>query len=358
MERKCKVISIIGSMLLLCARAGAQDTGRPDQKSASGSRNVAALVDPKTANDPKAAATAAAFLENAYQGASAPESVRMLIAILRGSNMGPGEGWFGPAASRYSWKWLAERSGLAASEGSISQDRFNGPEAWFSRLDRNKDGVITRTDLDWSERNPFMQMSSMANRLFHKMNPQGNGRLTRDELVQFFEKIAQGKDYITFDDFRDALLAGRSAGFQPGDAPSPAVLIRGLFAGEIGSMSEGPRLGETAPNFSLKTVDGKRTIPSATLIGSKPLVLVFGNFTCGPFRSLYPEVDAVYQRYKNDANFLMVYVREAHPTDGWKMESNSRAGVAVKQPTTFESRVGVAGQFCKLLKTCPACGRG
>jgi alkyl hydroperoxide reductase subunit AhpC len=190
----------------------------------------------------------------------------------------------------------------------------------------------------------------MANRLFRKLNADGTGRLTREELLQFYAKASQGKDHVSFDDFRDALLGGMSGGFQPGDAPSPAVLIRGLFAGEIGSMYEGPKLNEPAPNFTLKTVDGKDSIQLAKLIGSKPVVLVFGNFTCGPFRSFYPDVDTVYQRHKSDADFLMVYVREAHPTDGWKMESNSRAGVTVKQPATFDDRVTVAGQFCKRIK--------
>jgi hypothetical protein len=41
---------------------------------------------------------------------------------------------------------------------------------------------------------------------------------------------------------------------------------------------------------------------------------------------LYPEVEAVYRRFKDEATFLMVYVREAHPTNGWAMESNVRAG--------------------------------
>jgi hypothetical protein len=38
----------------------------------------------------------------------------------------------------------------------------------------------------------------------------------------------------------------------------------------------------------------------------------------------------------------MVYVREAHPTDGWSMESNRRVGVALRQPRTFDERLEVA----------------
>jgi hypothetical protein len=46
----------------------------------------------------------------------------------------------------------------------------------------------------------------------------------------------------------------------------------------------------------------------------------------------------------------MVYVREAHPDDGWKMESNTRAQVSVKQPVTFAERVAVCNQFRDRLK--------
>jgi alkyl hydroperoxide reductase subunit AhpC len=236
---------------------------------------------------------------------------------------------------------------------SIPRERFRGPDPWFARLDRDKSGAITPDDLDWSDRHPWVQMSSMASRLFRRLDGQsgqGDGQLTKDELLQFFDRAAQGKDHITVSDFRDALLGGMSSGFQPGDAPTPAILVRGLFAGEIGSMREGPALEQAAPDFILKTVDGQGTVELAKRVGPKPVVLVFGNFTCGPFRGLYPEVELVHQRWKNDADFVMVYVREAHPTNGWKMSSNERAGVAVAQPTTSDERTKVAEQFCGMLK--------
>jgi hypothetical protein len=43
---------------------------------------------------------------------------------------------------------------------------------------------------------------------------------------------------------------------------------------------------------------------------------------------------------------LAVYVREAHPTDGWRMESNDAAGVELAQPVTYDERVAVA-QRCQ-----------
>jgi len=40
--------------------------------------------------------------------------------------------------------------------------------------------------------------------------------------------------------------------------------------------------------------------------------------------------------------FLNVYVREAHPMDGWRMESNDKAGVCFPQPKTYEDRLKIA----------------
>jgi hypothetical protein len=75
------------------------------------------------------------------------------------------------------------------------------------------------------------------------------------------------------------------------------------------------------------------------------VVLVFGNFTCGPFRNQAGNVEKLYQRYRDRCTFVMVYVREAHPVDGWAMESNDRQGVAIAQPRTYDERVSVA-QTC------------
>jgi Iodothyronine deiodinase len=50
------------------------------------------------------------------------------------------------------------------------------------------------------------------------------------------------------------------------------------------------------------------------------------------------------------AEFVGVYVREAHPTDGWRMSSNDRVGVAISQPRSTEERRGVAERCCTTLK--------
>lgn len=306
-----------------------------------------ALVKEK-GSSPEALEALANMLENAYEKSQPPESVRMLIAIARGSQMGPGLGWFGPAQARYSWEWLAKLHDVPMSEG-ISEEAFKGKPELFQRLDRNKDGQVAADDLDWSDRNPYVQGSYMISRMFRRIDQQGDGRVTREEMLAFFEKLSQGKDSFRSEDLRDALIGGPS-GFLPGDAPTPEVLLRGLFRGEVGSLNEGPNVGELAPDFNLTTQDGIRTIRLSEQFGSKPIVLVFGNFTCGPFRSFYPMVDELCQRYRDEAIFLAVYVREAHPSDGWLMESNSKVGVKVAQPQSFAERTSVAQQCHAKLK--------
>ena len=54
--------------------------------------------------------------------------------------------------------------------------------------------------------------------------------------------------------------------------------------------------------------------------------------------------------YGDKVEFLGVYVREAHPSDGWRMASNDKAEIVFAQPRTFEERNDVAAKCCTALK--------
>jgi hypothetical protein len=47
-------------------------------------------------------------------------------------------------------------------------------------------------------------------------------------------------------------------------------------------------------------------------------------------------------RYHDQVDFVAIYLREAHPTDGWKMASNERVGINVAQPKSIQERCEVA----------------
>jgi hypothetical protein len=56
------------------------------------------------------------------------------------------------------------------------------------------------------------------------------------------------------------------------------------------------------------------------------------------------------KRYGDRVEFIAVYVREAHPTDGWRMDSNDEAGIAIEQPRDAAARQTVARRCCDSLK--------
>lgn len=47
-------------------------------------------------------------------------------------------------------------------------------------------------------------------------------------------------------------------------------------------------------------------------------------------------------RFRGLVAFLAVYIREAHPEDGWVLPENRRSGVAVADPATDAERARVA----------------
>ena len=46
----------------------------------------------------------------------------------------------------------------------------------------------------------------------------------------------------------------------------------------------------------------------------------------------------MYEQYKDRAAFYVVYIEEAHPTDGWQMPSNIKDAVLVSSARTLDER--------------------
>jgi len=53
-------------------------------------------------------------------------------------------------------------------------------------------------------------------------------------------------------------------------------------------------------------------------------------------------MEAMYQRFHHQVAFFVVYVQEAHPTDGWQVDSNVQEGILYRQHQTFDEREAVA----------------
>ena len=55
------------------------------------------------------------------------------------------------------------------------------------------------------------------------------------------------------------------------------------------------------------------------------------------------ELEELHDRYADRVAFFIVYIREAHPEDGWVLEENRLAEIALSDPTSLEERAGAAG---------------
>ena len=53
-------------------------------------------------------------------------------------------------------------------------------------------------------------------------------------------------------------------------------------------------------------------------------------------------MEEIYSRFEDQVEFFLVYLREAHPTDGWQVDSNVEDSVLFRQHQTFEERDQVA----------------
>lgn len=58
-------------------------------------------------------------------------------------------------------------------------------------------------------------------------------------------------------------------------------------------------------------------------------------------------LNEIYQTYKDDISVFLIYVREAHPADGWQTPQNLYEEVVYDAPTTIDERAEI-GQACQI----------
>jgi hypothetical protein len=53
----------------------------------------------------------------------------------------------------------------------------------------------------------------------------------------------------------------------------------------------------------------------------------------------------MHRRYKDRVRVLTVYIKEAHPTDEWRLDSNDDAQICYLQPQSTPGRIDIANDF-------------
>lgn len=224
-----------------------------------------------------------------------PPWAEMAVGILGGKPMGSGKGWFTPSLRRHDWQWLAEAYPDAAADGRIGRSEIEQlSRDDFDRIDKNGDRSITEDDFVF-EKNPVMEDESPAGSIFSLLDDDSNGRLTMDEMQRWFDRSSDGDDFLSVEDLKRSLglqprpRPPRRRGGPPPDHDPRWMMLELLLTGEMGSLTEGPSLGEKAPELNLplaiKQSDGTGLELTDTMVrlsdprAGKPVVLVFGSFT-------------------------------------------------------------------------------
>ena len=109
-----------------------------------------------------------------------------------------------------------------------------------------------------------------------------------------------------------------------------------------------PAVGEPAPDFVLKDLDGKdyRLFDRR---GRTPLVIEFGSATCPYCVAAAEGMDALARKYEGQAEFLFVYCREAHPNQpGMQPLMGKEELPVLPQTQQGEDRAGRARSYCSV----------
>ena len=183
-----------------------------------------------------------------------------------------GGGWYRPSQGRYGWEWLRERCDKNG-DGTITLEEFGGPREWFEALDKDRDGVLTRDDFDWSADSPIVRATARVKPLFEKIDRDASGRITPEEWKLWFDALGGGKGYLSQDDLIPLFLEKAPRGKAPATPPTPVTrtnapiskarlsVVCSYLSCVVGSLSEGPAVNERAArHFSLRAVDGKSQI--------------------------------------------------------------------------------------------------
>ena len=142
------------------------------------------------------------------------------------------------------------------------------------------------------------------------------------------------------------VVAGKALALLPG----PAFMLLPLETMWCEARKGTLAVGQEAPDFDLPRRDGGSRVRLSSLRQTKPVVLVFGSYTCPPFRREMPAINEVYKQYADRVAFYFVYIEEAHASDVWPLLSNVKENIVYANHTDIAERVAVANTCAKTMK--------
>ena len=187
------------------------------------------------------------------------EAARMLAAVQRGEQLGPGVGWYGPAAAATTGPGSPAAStptATAASPARSSPARpTSSPASTATATAR-----VTADDFDWSERSRLgaagragpAAVPRHRRRRRRPASPTRSGRPTSSKLAGEQGPPDPGRPA------RRHWPPPRPAQGQGARRSGRTAWLRGLMAGDLGSPFEGPRSARPPRTSPCRRQDGKR----------------------------------------------------------------------------------------------------
>lgn len=130
--------------------------------------------------------------------------------------------------------------------------------------------------------------------------------ILKDEIMRYNERFL----LIPYEDFWQTWCSWK--------------MLRAVVQLTLGDLNKTARLGSPAPNCHLVSTDEKECRLLDMARGNRPLVLNFGSCSWPPFFiRLKNDFTKVVREYADVADFMVVYISEAHPTDGWRWNVSS-----------------------------------
>jgi tetratricopeptide (TPR) repeat protein len=131
-------------------------------------------------------------------------------------------------------------------------------------------------------------------------------------------------------------LLERAALVRPASAEARDALAHGFSAvhsgGQAAAGDAGVPLGTAAPPVAGLDLAHPQ----------KPVILVFGSYTCPKLRTSAPELKQIAVKYKDRVEFRLVYIREAHaeggPESQWQSTINIKDGISLAPARTLSEK--------------------
>ena len=126
----------------------------------------------------------------------------------------------------------------------------------------------------------------------------------------------------------------------------PAPFMEQLMAERMPLEQAAPQVGSQAPLFQAERLGATGALTGKFIsladFKGRNLALLFGSCTCPVYRGQTDRFNEIFSELGDELAFLLVYISEAHPEDGWQVGINHTQGVVYDQPVFSSARAAIA----------------